>query len=90
MVVTIPSGGVKSLNIAWQNNLVESGYWTDRVAFASVTAWDASIAVSDISEYTADLTALPTGTNSFVFCINSTPSSGADATTFGDITITFS
>lgn len=90
MVVTVPSGGVKHLNIAWQNNLVESGYWTDRVAFASVTAWNATIDVSNVTTYTADLTDLPTGTNSFVFCINSAPSGGADATTFGDITITFS
>lgn len=90
MVVTVPSGGVHSLNIAWQNNLVESGYYTDRVAFASVTEWNAAIDVSNVSTYTVDLTDLPTGTNSFVFCINSPVSGGADATTFGDITITFS
>ena len=90
MVITVPSGGVKHLNIAWQNNLVESGYYTDRVAFASVTLWNAAIAVSNVSTYTVDLTVLPTGTNSFVFCINSPASGGADATTFGNITITFS
>lgn len=87
---TLPSGA-KFLNVAWQNNLVESGRLTDRVAFAAVTQWNPCLITSDEgTECTVDLTELPSGTNSFVFCVNSSNSGGADATTFGNITITFS
>lgn len=89
MTATVPTG-VARFNFAWQDNSTESGYYTDRVAFASVTQWDANINVGDMSLYTVDLSELPEGTNSFVLTVNSSPSGGANATTFGNITITFS
>lgn len=86
MNMTIPSG-LSSISIAWQNNALVSGYYTDRPAFAAVTRWDNPISASDITEYVVDLTELPSGTNSFV--INLTTPSGASAATVGDVTITF-
>lgn len=86
VTITRPSGA-STLSIAWQNNLVESGFYTDRVSFASVTEWKPT--VSD-SVYTVNLSTLPSGTNSFVVSVSSPAPSGASADTFGEITIEFS
>lgn len=86
MVIASPTNA-GLLCIAWQNNAQESGYYTDRTAFAAVTQYDGAIAITGLSSYTVDLTQLPSGTNSFVMSVYSNTNA---AETFGDITITFS
>ena len=89
LVITVPTNA-HTFAIAWQNNLLESGYFTDRVSFASVTQWDQSVSVDSISTYTVDLSLLPSGTNSLVISVITAPNTTASEILGNDIVFTFS
>lgn len=86
MAISVPVNA-NQVHIAYQNNALESGYYTDRPAYAAVTLWTPAITVSATEEYIVDLTQLPEGTNSFVFAIRSVTEASTD---IGDLSITFS
>lgn len=86
MTISVPVNA-NQMHFAYQNNTLESGYYTDRTAYAAVTLWTPAITVTGMNEYIVDLTQLPEGTNSFVFAIRSVTAASTD---IGDLSITFS